>query len=246
MSAVEHDQAQLGAYVLGVLESNERDEFEAHLATCAVCRQEVDELSELRDELGEVPPEAFLEGPPEGGDLLLQRTLREVRAQETAGLDVQPQRRPRLFAVAGAAAVIVVTLGAGIMLGRQSTSDVPSQALPPATSVTTGPPSTPVPGTRNIEGANAKTGARLVATVTPAAGWVKVRLAVQGVKEGERCKLFVVTKNGERWESGSWVVSEKAGHDGTGIDGTAAVSAADVASVEVVTVDGRKLVSASV
>jgi anti-sigma factor RsiW len=241
MSAVEHDQAQLGAYVLGVLEAGERDEFEAHLASCPACRQEVDELSELRDELGEVPPEAFLEGPPEGGDLLLQRTLREVRAQEVE----EPQRRPRLFAVAGAAAVIVVTLGAGILLGRQSAPDVPAQALPPASS-TAAPPSTPVAGTRNIEGTDAKSGARLVASVTPASGWVKVHLAVQGIKQGEKCRLFVVAKNGDRFESGSWIVSAKGEHDGTGIDGTALVAPDDVASVEVVTLDGRKLVSASV
>jgi anti-sigma factor RsiW len=243
MSAVEHDQAQLGAYVLGVLEADERAEFEAHMASCPACRQEVDELSELRDELGEVPPEAFLEGPPDGGDLLLQRTLREIRAQE--GFQAEPQRRPRLIAVAGAAAVIVVTLGAGILLGRQSAPDAPAQALPPA-SATTAPPSTPVPGTRNIENTDAKTGARLVATVTPAAGWVKVHLAVQGVKQGEKCKLFVVSKNGDRFESGSWIVSEKGEHDGTGIDGSALVAPNDVASVEVVTLDGRKLVSASV
>jgi anti-sigma factor RsiW len=242
MSAVEHDQAQLGAYVLDVLEARERVEFEAHLASCAACRQEVDELSELRDELGEVPPEAFLEGPPEGGDLLLQRTLREVRAAEFS----EPQRRPRLVAIAGAAAVIVVTLGGGILLGRQTAPEVPSQALPPATSASTAPPSTPVAGTRNIEGSDAKTGARLVATVTPAAGWVKVHLAVQGVQEGEKCKLYVVAKNGERWESGSWVVSAKGERDGTGIDGSALVAPNDVASVEVVTVDGRKLVSAPV
>jgi hypothetical protein len=240
MSAVEHDQAQLGAYVLGVLEAGERAEFEAHLASCPACRQEVDELSELRDELGEVPPEAFLDGPPEGGDLLLQRTLREVRAQEVE----RPQRRPRWFSVAGAAAVIVVTLGVGILLGRQSAPDVPAQALPPA-SATVAPPSTPVPGTRNIENTDANTGARLVATITPASGWVKVHLAVQGVKQGEKCRLFVVAKNGDRFESGSWIVSAKGERDGIGIDGTALVAPNDVASVEVVTLDGRKLVSAS-
>jgi len=242
MSAVEHDQAQLGAYVLGVLEAGELAEFEAHLASCPACLQEVNELSELRDELGEVPPEAFLEGPPDGGDLLLQRTLREIRAQE--GVQAEPQRRPRLFAVAGAAAVIVVTLGAGILLGRQTAPDVPAQALPPTSATTAA--STPVPGTRNIENTDTKTGARLVATVTPASGWVKVHLAVQGVRQGEKCKLFVVAKNGDRFESGSWIVSEKGEREGTGIDGSALVAPDDVASVEVVTLDGRKLVSASV
>jgi hypothetical protein len=247
MSAVDHDQAQLGAYVLGALEAGEAAEFEAHLATCPSCRQEVDELSALRDDLDEIPPEAFLDGPPDGGDMLLQRTLRAVRAEQPQQFrtQTQPQSRPRLFAIAGAAAVVVVTLGAGIFLGRQTAPDVTAGGLPtppPATSSA----STPVAGTRNIEGSDARTGARLAATVTPAAGWVKVHLAVQGIKEGEKCKLIVVSKNGEQVEAGSWVVSAKGEKEGTGIDGTALVAPDDVQSVQVVTLDGRKLVTASV
>jgi anti-sigma factor RsiW len=243
MSAVDHDQAQLGAYVLGALDPAEAAEFEAHLATCRSCQQEVDELSLLRDELDEIPPEAFLDGPPDGGDMLLQRTLRAVRAEEP--LQVPIQRRPRMFAIAGAAAVVVVTLGAGILLGRQTAPDVTAEGLPtppPATSSA----ATPVPGTRNIEGSDARTGARLAATVTPAAGWVRVHLAVQGVREGEKCKMIVVSKNGDQVEAGSWVVSAKGEKDGTGIDGTALVAPDDVQSVQIVTLDGRKLVTASV
>jgi anti-sigma factor RsiW len=243
MSAVDHDQAQLGAYVLGALDVGEAAEFEAHLATCAACRREVDELSLLRDELDEIPPEAFLDGPPEGGDMLLQRTLREVRAEQPR--QPQTQRRPRLLAIAGAAAVVVVTLGAGVFLGRQTAPDVTAgglPTLPPASSSASTPPA----GTRNIEGTDPKTGARLAATVTPAAGWVKVHLAVQGIKEGEKCKLIVVSKQGEEIEAGSWVVSAKGEKDGIGIDGTALVAPEDVQSVQVVTTDGRKLVSASV
>jgi len=245
MSAVDHDQAQLGAYVLGALDAGEAAEFEAHLATCPSCRQEVDELSSLRDELDEIPPEAFLDGPPDGGDMLLQRTLRAVRAEQPEQLRNQTQSRPRLFAIAGAAAVVVVTLGAGIFLGRQTAPDVTAEGLPTPPPVTSSA-STPVAGTRNIEGSDARTGARLAATVTPAAGWVKVHLAVQGIKEGEKCKLIVVSKSGERVEAGSWVVSAKGEKDGTGIDGTALVAPDDVQSVQVVTLDGRKLVTASV
>jgi hypothetical protein len=228
MTAVEHDQAQLGAYVLGVLEADEVAEFEAHLAWCAACRHEVAELDE-------VPSEAFVDGPPDGGDLLLQRTLRVVRAAES-------QRRPRSFPVGGAAAVIVVTLGVGIFLGRQTAPDTSAQGLQPAT---TAPP-TPASGTRNIEGSDAETGARLAATVTPAAGWVRVHVAVQGVREGERCKLVVVSKRGQQVEAASWVVSARGEREGSGIDGAALVPPKDVAAVEVVTMDGRTLVSAQV
>ena len=233
MNVVEHDKVLLSAYVLGVLDAAEVAEFEAHLAWCAACRQEVAELYKLRDELDKVPSEAFLDGPPVGGDLVLQRTLRIVRATEA-------QRRPRSVAVAGVAAVIVVTLGVGILLGRQTASDTRAQGLPPATSA----PSTPPSGTRNIEGSDAETGARLVATVTPAAGWVRLHVAVQGVRDGEWCKLVVVSKQGEHVEAGGWVVSAKGAREGIGIDGAAIVPPEDMAAVEVMTMDGRTLVSA--
>ncbi len=62
----EHDRSQLGAYALGALEPDEVRQIDAHLATCAECSAEVAELEEMKEFLGEVPPEAFLEGPPPG------------------------------------------------------------------------------------------------------------------------------------------------------------------------------------
>ena len=77
----EHETALLGAYVLGVLDLDEQSSVRAHLDGCAHCRREVEDLREMEQALGELPPEAFLEGPPPGGDLLLRRTLDEVRGE---------------------------------------------------------------------------------------------------------------------------------------------------------------------
>jgi len=74
MSAVEHDHESLGAYTLDALAPDEARAVEAHLAECADCRREVAELTELRGMLDTVPQEAFLDGPPDDGELLLQRT----------------------------------------------------------------------------------------------------------------------------------------------------------------------------
>jgi anti-sigma factor RsiW len=239
MSAVEHDCAQLGAHVLGALEMDEAAEFETHLISCCECRAEVAELSLLRDELDEVPPEAFLDGPPAGGDVLLQRTLRAVRAAE-------PRRPSRVLAVAGVAAIAVITLGVGGFIGRQIGADSGARdvAVPPYPTATA--PSTVPVGVRNIEATDPRTGVRMVAAVMPAAGWVRVHIAVQGVGNGEKCQLLVVSKQGQSVVAGSWMVSDKGQHEGVALDGSALVAPDDVASVEVVTVDGRKLVSASV
>jgi anti-sigma factor RsiW len=78
-----HDSEQLTAYVLGVLGEQEVREVDERIASCDPCRGELAELREMEQALGEVPPEAFIDGPPEGGDLLLQRTLRQARAERS-------------------------------------------------------------------------------------------------------------------------------------------------------------------
>jgi anti-sigma-K factor RskA len=234
MSAVEHDHAQLGAYVLGALEPGEAERFEAHLATCGDCAHEVAELSALRDELDEVPPEAFLDGPPEGGDLLLQRTLRSIRAEDP------PRARPRLLTLAGAAAVLaVVALGAGVLVGRGTAPETTASPAPP-----TATGESRAPGTRTLTATDAQTGVSLVADVTPLSGWVNLHVALTGVKDGEKCQLVVVPKQGAPVTAGSWVVTAKGQAEGIGVYGAALVAPEDIASVDIVTLDGRKLVSA--
>lgn len=235
MSAVEHDDAELAAYVLGALEPAEAERFEAHLASCAECAREVREFSELRDQLDEVPPEAFLDGPPEGGDLLLQRTLRSIRAEDP------PQARPRLLKLTGAAAVlVVVALGAGVLVGR-GTAPV-TTALPAPPTATTEPTA---PGTRTLTNTDSRTGVSLVANITPLSGWVNLHVSLKGVKDGEKCQLVVVPKQGAPVIAGSWVVTAKGEASGIGVYGAALVAPDDIASVDIVTLDGRKLVSAS-
>lgn len=124
MSTKEHDSELLGAYVLGALDEQEVRTVDEHMASCQKCRDELDGLRDMESALGEVPPEAFLDGPPEGGDLLLQRTLRQVRS-ERAGQTLR--RRAVLGAVAAVAAAAV--LGGGVLIG-QNTGERTHEAIP--------------------------------------------------------------------------------------------------------------------
>jgi hypothetical protein len=191
----------------------------------------------MKDSLGEVPPEAFLDGPPEGGDLLLQRTLRAVRD------DKARSGRQRLGLIAaGVVALATVAAGAGVLVGR-GTESAPPQVLPPAPTATA--PAPPV-GVRTVSATDTATGASINATVTPAAGWVRVHADVSGIKAGRRCQLIVLSRNGTQVVAGSWLVSPKGEAEGTKLDGSALVAASEVAAVEVVTFDNEKLVSAPV
>src|SRR5512144_2177768 len=188
MTSDDHDLGTLGTYVLGQLDGERRRSVDEHLAGCPRCRQERVGLEEVTAALGEVPPEAFLDGPPEDGDLLLQRILGQVR-QESAQRNLR--RRAAIVAVAGL--MVVAALAGGILLGH-------SQAQPPVVVAPPGGPSAvPQPaGTVIGSRTDPATGARLVVRVTPATGWVRVTAAVAGIPEGQRCRLWVVARGGSR------------------------------------------------
>src|SRR5262249_8106896 len=219
MSEQVHDRELLGAYVLGVLDPDEVHAVDAHISSCAECRQDLAGLREMKDSLGDVPPEAFLDGPPEGGDLLLQRILREVRRA-----NAHAARQRLALVAAGVVALVTVAAGAGVLAGRGS-APRHDEVLPtvpatvPATTATTAPP-TP-PGVRTVSATDPRTGAKITATVTPAAGWVRVHADVGGIPAGKRCELVVVPRSGAPVVAGSWLVSPKGAKDGTSLDGSA-------------------------
>ncbi|MET9699745.1 zf-HC2 domain-containing protein [Streptomyces sp. NPDC006529] len=232
-----HEEELLGPYVLGVLDGAEVRRVEEHVGGCVRCREEVAALREMEAVLGEVPEEAFLDGPPEGGDLLLQRTLRQMRG-ERAG---RARRRTALVGLAVAATVAAV-FWAGTRLGAADGREVAADPPPPPTA--TASPQPP-PGTRVASATDAGTGARMTVRLTPAARWVRVHAAVTGVPAGERCLLVVVARDGTRTTAGSWVVGapENGAAKGAGLDGSAAVDPAEVKEVVVQNEAGTRFVS---
>lgn len=129
-----HEEELLGPYVLGVLDDAEVRRVEEHVSGCVRCREEVAALREMEAALGEVPEEAFLEGPPEGGDLLLQRTLRQMRG-ERAG---RSRRRAAVVGLAVAASLAAV-FWAGTRLGAGDGRDVADGPPAPPPTATASP-----------------------------------------------------------------------------------------------------------
>lgn len=237
MNRQRHEEELLGPYVLGVLDGEDVRRVEEHMSGCVQCREEVAALREMEAALGEVPAEAFFDGPPQGGDLLLQRTLRQMRG-EAAG------ERRRRWSVAGlaAAASLAAVFWAGAQLGSADGEPI-AQPLPPSPTVTAAP-SPPVAGTKVAAATDSATGARMTVQVTPAAKWVRVHAAVAGIPPGERCLLVVVGRDGKRTTAGSWVVGSQNGEGkGAALDGSAAVDPANVKEVVVENESGKRFVS---
>src|SRR6478735_6260370 len=85
-----------GAYSLGALDSDERSEFEKHLADCPICRAEVDSLREaaagLADLTETAPPPGLRERPLADAVELVGRRPRPARSGRPAH-DADPARR---------------------------------------------------------------------------------------------------------------------------------------------------------
>jgi anti-sigma factor RsiW len=223
-----HDPEELGAHALGLLDAAQSRAVEEHLAGCPACRREWEELRGMVDLLDDVPPEAFLDGPPDA-DLVLRRTVRQVRAEASA------QRRRRRFLLAGAAAAAVaVFLGGGVLIGRET---APPPPPPPAVVA--------APGAVELTGGGAE-GVAMTATLTPAAGWVRLTTTVKGIPGGERCYIVVVARDGTRQIAGSWLVPQTGWRDGVTLDGSALVPLDEVAEVVIENEAGREFATAQV
>lgn len=228
----DHDQSLLGPYVLGVLEPGDVREVEEHLPGCADCRQQLAELEEMKELLGDVPPEAFLDGPPPDGDLLLQRTLRASRGSAVpAASPTAASKRPRLLLVAASAAVIAASaLGGGVLIGRQTADrQVAVEA--------------PVAGSQQANATDSATGATMATTVEPRAGWSWIKVKLTGLEAGAECEVIVTDENGKTFVAGSWVVSEEAARKGSEFAGGVLVPIDEVTSVEVKTAQGEHVVT---
>jgi hypothetical protein len=221
----DHDPGELGALALGLLDPDRTRAVEEHLATCAACRRDLEDLTAVTHLLGEVPPEALLEGPPDG-DLVLARTLRQIRTETAAR-----RRRQWVPRIAAAAAAVAVLLGGGMALGRVTAPEPPVVIA-----------AAPGPDAVTLQG-DGIPGVSMTAVVTPAAGWVRVSAAVRGIRAGERCRVVVLARDGRREIAGSWLTSAKGETEGTRLDGAAIVAPADVVGVAVENEAGEPFVT---
>ena len=119
-------------YVLGALPEAEAEAFVAHLAECAVCREEVAALSTVAAALPAAPPQ--FEAPPELKRRLFAEIDAEARVPSHAGRGRTPSRprphwlrlgSPRVLAGAGVAALAAVAVVLVIALGGSGTGARP-------------------------------------------------------------------------------------------------------------------------
>ncbi len=119
MSAAEHERfaENAAAYALGALSEAEAQAFEEHLASCAICRDELVAFQQVADQL---PMSATQQDVPR---VLRRRVLAAVRDDQAQAPDGRRPRRRGRWSTLGflsqplLAAGVAVALGVGVVIG---------------------------------------------------------------------------------------------------------------------------------
>jgi hypothetical protein len=220
------EHTDVGAYSLGLLEPEDRQAFEEHLAGCSSCRDELAELTPTAVLLrGIGPVEASGEEPADATVTdLIRRRVRQQR------------HRTRWQAALGAAAGIVLIAG-GIAIGNAT---APQQGRP-------GAPTMPAAGQPH-SATNPGTGVAGTVGLVAKAWGTQVTLDLSRVRGPLECDLVAVARNGERRVVMGWLVPAAGygvpGHPGhLVLQGGTSIPKNDLTRVDVDVVRGRTLLS---
>ncbi|MFI9436741.1 anti-sigma factor family protein [Streptosporangium sp. NPDC052375] len=260
MTTCEEVRISLGAYVLGALEPEECVLVEAHLAECAGCQAEFEELTGVATFLGRVSEAdvAQVSSPPQA---VLDRLL---------SAKVKRRRRLTRALLSLAASVVLVGVGGTLWSTTQTAQNATTASAPQSSGAaeSTAPFSAKDDGGHSAkeraapsQSAVTEGDARLMldtgerkatdrngsvrATVTASPGEkaTTVKVVLTGVAKGTRCRLDVVGVGGVRETAGNWIV-DRAAYDASGaFTGTTTIPPANITKFEILTAEGRMLVS---
>jgi anti-sigma factor RsiW len=166
----------LGVYLLGALDPTERQEVEGHLATCTVCRAELDELAGLPTLLATITLEDLQPEPVTPSDELFDRVAARVRAEDEARAR-SPLTRPQRLLAAAAGLVLVAGAGVGGWAALRSHPHVYSSRSGQV---------------------------QMQVTLADQTAGTELAVTVSGLATDEHCKLIAIAADGTRDVAGRW------------------------------------------
>ncbi|WP_431677753.1 anti-sigma factor family protein [Kitasatospora sp. KL5] len=216
MTSHHGQHVDVGAYILGVLDPEDLERFEVHLAGCAVCAAEIDELSGVAPLLAELADAGPVAAPP--SPQLLDRLVGEVSA-------TRRRSRVRRLALVAAAAVLVV----GGPLATLAATGGDDHTPPPA-------------AVAQFAATDPATGVSAHVGVEPKKWGSSISLSLSNVTGPKNCDLVAVSRTGERQTVTTWAVPATGyGTDALQTTGGAALAPGDIDHFEVRTLDGNQL-----
>ena len=222
MSSCRDIRQALGVYVLGAIEPAERAQVDEHLAHCPDCREELASLAGLPAMLRKVPMiEAERLASPDA-----EPDLPEVPSEENheslVARTTNVRRIHRWRGLAAAAAVVVLALGGGAVVGHAlQSSPSPSHHMDWRTAL------------------GSAGSAHLTVMYRPVESGTRTEANATGITPGTLCELQAIDNHGHIWSLGSWQYWSGS----TWYPGSVAVSNPDIRTF-VLTVNGKVVVSA--
>lgn len=175
---VRSEHTDVGAYALGLLEPQDRQAFEEHLAGCPECAAELAELSGMKSLLSDLGPVAAPDEPTEANVTDLVRRRAESQRRHT--------RRQVLLGAAAGVALLAGGAAVGVAVAGQPS---PQVSRPAGRTVSAVDEHTGVHGQANL-------------VAKPFGTQVTVDLAqIQGPLE---CQFIAVSRTGARFQIGTW------------------------------------------
>ncbi|KOV59124.1 anti-sigma factor family protein [Streptomyces sp. MMG1121] len=246
-SSVPSEHETVGAYALGILDDAEATAFEAHLAGCEWCAQQLDELAGMEPMLAALADLPGSGSTPSIGESLSARPgprLAERLVDEVAERRAQKRRRSFYMIAAAAALIIAGPLAA---IAANSGSSGGSGQVTASSAQTT---FNAMPDKKSATDPSSAVSATVGMTQKD---WgTQAVLELKNVKGPLKCSLVVVAKNGQRVTMSSWSVPDwgygvpnaktEESKKPLYIGGAAAFKPNEIDHFEVVTFEGKKLV----
>ncbi|HEY1324186.1 MAG TPA: zf-HC2 domain-containing protein [Streptosporangiaceae bacterium] len=221
------EHTDVAAYSLGLLDQQDRQAFEDHLAACPSCAAELAELSGMAELLTGVEP------VPAAGDAPDEAEIVDLVRRRAAA-----QRRHTRWQVAASVAAGVALIAGGVAVGV-ATSRSPAPATPPATVALQGQRHSATDPVTGVAGT--------IGLVSKAWG-TQVTLDLSKVRGPLECQLVAVSKAGQRRVMVGWLVPA-AGYGVPGhpahllLEGGTSIPKGELSRILVNVVGGRTLLS---
>ncbi|NUQ97988.1 MAG: RNA polymerase subunit sigma [Streptomyces sp.] len=237
----------VGAYALGILDDAEATAFEAHLATCEWCAQQLDELAGMEPMLAALADLPGTGSPAIGESLSARPSprLAEKLVDEVSERRAH-KRRKGFYLVAAAAALIIGGPLTVMAVGGGSGSG--TNATPLAAGAKAAFDSLP----DKVSATDASTQVKATVAMQEKAWGTTGVVELSNVKGPLKCSLIAVGKNGERETMSSWTVPKwgyglpnakiEEAKEPLYAQGSAAFKPNEIDHFEVMTFQGKRLV----
>ncbi|AYL36348.1 MULTISPECIES: anti-sigma factor family protein [Streptomyces] len=251
-SPVPNEHETVGAYALGILDDAEATAFEAHLASCEWCAQQLDELAGMEPMLAALADLPGTGTPALGESLSAKPSPRVVEKLVDEVAERRARKRRRNFYMVAAAGALIVS-GPFVAVAASGGGEEGGGGSGTSRTLAANPAKEAFDKTSDkIMATDPETQVTATVALEKKLWGTEIVTELKNVKGEQKCSLIAVGKNGERETVNSWSVpgegyglpdatTDKAKQP-LYVQGGAAFAPNEIDHFQVMTFDGKLLV----